>query len=64
MKLTDSQKRDLKDKSPEGICMAIRQIIRDEFGVVDRDEFEEALEDAVESDLLDERDVREFQYGS
>ena len=61
MHLTREQIDDLRHKSPEGIYQSIRQLIRDEFGTVDRDELKEALEDAIKADLLDERDLRKIE---
>lgn len=60
MILTDAQRANLKGKSPEGVYMAVRALVRAEFGIVDKDELAEALDDAVAADLLDERDVKEF----
>ena len=60
MILTDTQRAGLKGKSPEGVYMAVRALVRAEFGIVDKDELAEALDDAVAADLLDERDVKEF----
>ena len=60
MILTEAQKANLKGKSPEGVYMAVRALVRAEFGIVDKEELSEALEDAVSADLLEERDVKEF----
>lgn len=61
MRLTKEQIQKLRDMSPEGIYQSIRELIREEHGVVDRDELSEALDDAIEADLLEERQIRRFE---
>ena len=61
MRLTRAQITDLRNKSPQGIYQAIRDLVREEHGVVDRDELAEALEDAEESGLLDRSEIRRFE---
>jgi hypothetical protein len=61
MKLTPEQIDELMGKSPEGVYQAIRQWVREEHSYVDKDELAEALEHAVNVDLLDERDIREIE---
>ncbi len=63
MKLTRDQITELRSKSAEGAYQAIRDLVREEFGSVDKDELREALEDAVDADILDERDVRKAEEG-
>ena len=60
MKLTREQLVDLKGKSPEGIYQHIRQFVRQELGVVDKDELSEAVDDAIRAGLLDEDDLRKL----
>ena len=60
MRLTADQKDELKGSSPEGVYQSIRQWVREEHDYVDKDELSEALEDAVNADLIDERDVKEI----
>jgi hypothetical protein len=61
MKLTSEQIDEIRGKSPEGIYQTIRQWVREEHSYVDKDELSEALEHAVNVDLLDERDFREIE---
>ncbi len=61
MRLTRDQIADLRNKSPQGIYQTIRDLVREEHGVVDRDELAEALEDAEESGLLDRSEIRRFE---
>ena len=61
MRLTKEQIQRLRDMSPEGIYQSIRNLVREEHGVVDRDELSEALDDAIEADLLEERQIRRFE---
>ncbi len=61
MKLDSKTKDELKNMSPEGVYNALRSLVREEFGFVDKEELSEALEDAVEAELLDERDLREIE---
>ncbi len=61
MRLTKEQIQRLRDMSPEGIYQGIRNLVREEHGVVDRDELSEALDDAIEADLLEEREIRRFE---
>ncbi len=61
MRLTKEQIQRLRDMSPEGIYQSIRNLVREEHGVVDRDELSEALDDAIEADLLEEREIRRFE---
>ena len=61
MRLTKEQIQRLCDMSPEGIYQSIRNLVREEHGVVDRDELSEALDDAIEADLLEEREIRRFE---
>ena len=61
MHLTRAQLESLRGKSPEGMYQQIRQIVRDEFSSVRRDELKEALEDAVRAGYLDWRDIDKFE---
>jgi hypothetical protein len=61
MRLSKEFISDMRSKSAEGIFQAIRQLVRDEFGVVERDELKEALDDAVEAGLLEEREIRRLE---
>ncbi|MDP6125623.1 MAG: hypothetical protein QGH20_07710 [Candidatus Latescibacteria bacterium] len=58
MRLKSDQLDSLKSKSPEGVYQAVRDIVRLEIGVVDRRELAEALDDAVEAGIVDEREIR------
>ena len=63
MRLTREQIGELRGKSAEGAYQRIRDLVREECGTVDRDELAEALEDAIDADILDERDVRRAEEG-
>ena len=60
MKLTIAQREELKGKSAEGIYQHIRQFVREEVGVVEKDELQEALDDAIRFGLLDDDDLRKL----
>jgi hypothetical protein len=63
MKLTREQIGELRSRSPEAVYQAIRDLVREEFGMVDRDEMDEALEGAIDAGLLEERDIRRIDDG-
>lgn len=61
MRLTRDQITGLRSKSPEGIYQQIRNLVRERCGVVERDELREALDQAIEAELLDERELRRLE---
>lgn len=61
MRLTKDQIADMRSMSSEGAYQEIRDLVRREHGVVDRDELNEALEDAIDADLLEQREIRRFE---
>ena len=61
MHLTRTHVEELRGKSPEGVYQLIRQFVREECGAVDREELEEALQDAVAADLLDKRELEKLE---
>lgn len=61
MRLTREQTEGLRGKSPEGVYQGIRELVRRECGVVGGDELNEALRDAIDAYIIDERELRRIE---